>query len=225
MPNALVQQGILGEGHAGKALDAWLARMYTACQSVDKVLKHLCSPATQTAHCQSCAACAHSTCALHCYNSRCHLLIWSRTGVCQRCAVTDHASLVQSVHRASGHIVHHHALDSHTREKLLGGDALRERGIRQGLPCQAQLLPLHAVHSLEVASRYLHVLHTQFVPTAALTGPLACTHGSRLSLGLCTHQACYHLLAVLLSKSTIPVLHMHGQVWLMACSHQPTEAS
>lgn len=126
-------------------------------------------------------------------------------------AVTNHASHIQSVHRASEHNMYHHAYDSHTREKLLGGDALREGGVRQGLPCQAQLLPLHAAHPLEVASRYLHVFHTQFAPTAAVTGPLACAHGRHLLLGFCTRQVCGHLLAMLLLKSTVPALHMHGQ--------------
>ncbi|KAA6420315.1 MAG: hypothetical protein FRX49_09799 [Trebouxia sp. A1-2] len=58
--------------------------------------------------------------------------------------------------KASEHDVYHDAYDSRTGEELLGGDALREGGVRQELPCQAQLLPLHAAHPLEVAPRYLH---------------------------------------------------------------------
>ena len=74
-----------------------------------------------------------------------------------------------------------------TWEELFRGDALGEGGIRQGLACQAQLFPLHAVHSLEVAPCCLHVLHTQLTPSAAVTSAIACAH-CNCCLGFCSEQ-------------------------------------
>ncbi len=169
--------------------------MALSCQLI---LKHLRSPATQTPHVTAkvlqdthtalvpCIATMTATSAASSYQYG---------GQESASAVTHHISHVLLARGASEDNVYHHAYESHTREKLLMGDALRERGFRQGLPRQAQLLPLHAAHPLEVASRYLHVLHTQFTPTAAVTGLLTCAHGRHLGLGFCTHH--HHLLAVL----------------------------
>lgn len=83
-----------------------------------------------------------------------------------------------------------------TWEELFRGDALGEGGIRQGLACQAQLFPLHAVHSLEVAPCYLHVLHTQLASIAAVTSAIACAH-CNCCLGFCSDQI-QHLMSLLM---------------------------
>ena len=75
-----------------------------------------------------------------------------------------------------------------TWEELLGGDALGEGGVREGLPRQAQLLTLHAAHPLEVAASRLPVLHTQLTATTchlAAAAHAARTQGSNVTLHIC----------------------------------------
>ena len=77
-----------------------------------------------------------------------------------------------------------------TWEELLRGDALGERGFRQGPPRQPQLLPLHAVHSLEVAPCRLPILHTQFTAvTHGISGAIAaCGQRCNVAIHFCTKQ-------------------------------------